>query len=124
MCDEFGQPKFPFSYLEYLMLLTLAQARLSPLIRICSGGSLLLTLITIFNSSRDSPELVPYVKMAKICPIFETNSLLSAELHSARLATPSTCAFWPLGVVVKLSASMEQTGKLCAEQALHDKASF
>jgi len=86
VCDESGHIKFPFSYLAHVTLLTLAQARLS----CCSGfaqvGSPLLTLITIFGKLRRSlrttstlakgdPELVPYIKMARMCPIFEPNSL-------------------------------------------------
>ena len=47
------------------------------------ASSPLLTLIAIFGrlsnhfkSSRGGPELVLYIKMSKMCPIFETNSLV------------------------------------------------
>jgi len=73
VCDESGHTKFPFWYLAHVILLTLAQIRLSP----CSGfaqvGSPLLTLITIFgrpnhfNSSRGGLELVQYIEMTKMC---------------------------------------------------------
>ena len=76
MCNESGHTKFPFSYLDHVMLLTLAQARLSPVLGFAQAGSLLLILIAIFgrlwrslpnrfNSSRGGPELVPYIKIAK-----------------------------------------------------------
>ena len=78
MCDESGHTKFPFSCLAHVTLLTLAQARLSPCSGFAQAGSRLLTLITIFgtlrslpnhfNSSRGGLELVPYVKIAKMCP--------------------------------------------------------
>ena len=82
VCDESGQIKFPFSYVAHVTRLTLAQARLSR----CSGW---LTFAypnyhfrqaaaqpaKRFNSSRGGPELVPYIKMARMCPILGPNSL-------------------------------------------------
>ena len=43
MCDKSGHAKFPFSYLEHLMLLTLAQAWLRPCPGFAQAGSPLLT---------------------------------------------------------------------------------
>jgi len=87
MCDESGHTKFPFSHLEHVTSLTPARARLSPCSGFAQAHSPLLTLITIFgrlrrslpnyyNSSRGGPELDPSIKMAKMCPIFENNSLV------------------------------------------------
>jgi len=82
LCDESGHPKFPFSYLAQMTLLTLAQARLS----LCSGfaqtSSSWLTLITTFdrlrrsmlnyfNPSRAGLVSIPHKKMVKMSPIFE-----------------------------------------------------
>jgi len=85
-----GTPKFPFSYPEHVTLPTPAQARLSPCSGFAQAGSPLLTLITIFgklrrslnhfNSSRRGPELVPYIKMAKMCPL-EISVLQVSRLH-------------------------------------------
>jgi len=82
VCDESGQTKFPFLCLAHVTLLTLAQARL----RICSGfaqdcSSLLRpstifgALLNCFNSNRVGPELVSYIKIAKISPILKIDNL-------------------------------------------------
>jgi len=54
MCDESGHTEFPFSYLEHVKLLTLAQARFGPCSGVAQAGSPLLTLITIFGRLRRS----------------------------------------------------------------------
>ena len=82
MCDESGHTKFPFSYLEHVTLLTLAQARLSPCSEFAQAGSPLLTLMTIFgrlrhrmlnrfNPSRGGPELVSYIRWQKCLPFLK-----------------------------------------------------
>jgi len=74
-CDEPGLTKFTFSYIAHVTLLTPAQARLRIGSGLAQAYSGLLSLRTIsgrlrrsihnyFNSSRASPELVPYIKMA------------------------------------------------------------
>jgi hypothetical protein len=83
--NESGHIEFCFSSLAYVTVLTLAQSGpAQDWVRVCSG---LLTLRTIsdrlrrsmhnyFNLSRGSPELVPYRKMAKWAPSFESEWFL------------------------------------------------
>ena len=52
LCDESGHTKFPFSYLNHVTLLTLAQARLSFTSGFAHAGSPLPTRITIFGRLR------------------------------------------------------------------------
>ena len=75
LCDESGHTIFPFSYLAHMTLPTPAQGRLricSPLLRPSTMfGTLRRSMLNCFNSSRVGPELVPYMKMAKIGSHFE-----------------------------------------------------
>ena len=67
-CDESGHNKFPFSYLTHVTLLIPAQGRL----RVGSGWlRMAQDLLSLVNSSRASPELVPYIKMAMWFPVFK-----------------------------------------------------
>jgi len=52
LCNESGHTKFPFSYLNHVTLLTLAQARLSFTSGFAHAGSPLPTRITIFGRLR------------------------------------------------------------------------
>jgi len=92
MWDESRLTKFPFSYLAHVTLLTPAQARLSPCSGFAQAGSLLLTLITVFsrlrrstlnyfNSSRVSPELIPYIKNRQNTFHFRKLTVLTFLLH-------------------------------------------
>jgi len=76
LCDESGHTEFPFSYLAHVTLLTPAQGRLrigSGLAQACSPYPKnyfrkAAPQHNYFNSSRASPELVPYIKRAKTGP--------------------------------------------------------
>jgi hypothetical protein len=65
VCDESGHMEFPFSYPPHMALITLAQARL----RIRSDLLTLGTMLNCFNTNRTGPELVPYIKVAKMGPV-------------------------------------------------------
>ena len=69
------------------MLLTLAQARLSPCSGFAQTGLLSLALITNFQQAAPQsaeslqleprgPKTGPNIKIAKMCPTFEANSLI------------------------------------------------